>query len=109
MEGVFTLLVAGTLTLLLLAFAVPSAHSYLTALRAPVATLPARVIATRLREDTGTGWEPAVHYLALFQMPDGALREYEVPETVYRNLRDGQTGTLRARGDRYQEFLPDAR
>jgi hypothetical protein len=75
-------------------------------LRQPTVTQEARVLSKHIREDQGTGWEPATTYLVTFLLDSGEKLDYPVPEAEYKHLAVGQSGRLCRRGAWYRGFHP---
>jgi len=75
-------------------------------LRQPTVTREARVLGKDVREEPGTGWDPATTYLVTFLLDSGEQVDYPVPEAEYKHLAVGQCGRLSHRGAWYRGFRP---
>ena len=51
---------------------------------------------------------PVIQCYAVFRVASGDTLEFQVSDQVYSGLREGDRGTLRFQGTRYQDFTPEA-
>lgn len=79
-------------------------REFLENARQPLQSQVAQVIARRVQEEQGSGWSPATLYYVTFQLPDGKIQEFSVPEQEYNHLREGGQGTLKTKGQWYNGF-----
>jgi hypothetical protein len=105
-QSLVSLIVIVVITGCTITYGVWRGMAILANLRQPTVTREAKVLSKHVREEQGTGWDPAITYLITFLFDDDQQVEYSVSEDEYKHLIVGQCGQLSNRGAWYRGFHP---